>query len=95
MRDGAPDAGRAGPERLSADQRQCGGCKRRRHTVLPESTECIDSTLYVALTCEDVDNPANTSALNAAGYSVGAVLAVAFTCRGGVDGRPKTKRQPA
>jgi hypothetical protein len=27
----------------------------------PEDLERIDSTLYVALTCEDVDNPANTS----------------------------------
>jgi hypothetical protein len=42
----------------------------------PEDMERIDSTLYVALTCEDVDNPANTSGRNAAGYSVGAVLAV-------------------
>jgi hypothetical protein len=42
----------------------------------PEDMERIDSTLYVALTCEDVDNPANTSGRNAAGYFVGAVLAV-------------------
>jgi hypothetical protein len=42
----------------------------------PEDIERIDSTLYVALTCEDVDNPANTSGRNAAGYNVGAVLAV-------------------
>lgn len=42
----------------------------------PEDLERIDSTLYVALTCEDVDNPANTSGKNAAGYAVGAVLAV-------------------
>lgn len=42
----------------------------------PEDMERIDSTLYVALTCEDVDNPANTSGKNAAGYAVGAVLAV-------------------
>ncbi len=42
----------------------------------PEDIERIDSTLYVALTCEDVDNPANTSGKNAAGYNVGAVLAV-------------------
>jgi len=42
----------------------------------PEDLERIDSTLYVALTCEDVDNPANTSGKNAAGYNVGAVLAV-------------------
>ena len=42
----------------------------------PEDIERIDSTLYVALTCEDVDNPANISGKNAAGYAVGAVLAV-------------------
>jgi secreted PhoX family phosphatase len=42
----------------------------------PEDIERIARTLYVALTCEDVDNPANTSGRNAAGYSVGAVLAV-------------------
>ncbi len=42
----------------------------------PEDLERIDSTLYVALTCEDVDNAANTSGKNAAGYNVGAVLAV-------------------
>lgn len=42
----------------------------------PEDIERIDSTLYVALTCEDVDNPTNTRGKNAAGYSVGAVLAV-------------------
>lgn len=42
----------------------------------PEDMERIDSTLYVALTCEDVDNPANTSGKNAAGYAVGAVLAI-------------------
>lgn len=42
----------------------------------PEDMERIDSTLYVALTCEDVDNPANTSGKNAAGYAVGTVLAV-------------------
>jgi hypothetical protein len=42
----------------------------------PEDLERIGSTLYVALTCEDVDNPANTSGKNAAGYAVGAVLAV-------------------
>ena len=35
----------------------------------PEDIERIDSTLYVALTCEDVDNPANTSGR-------GAVMAV-------------------
>ncbi|MHB1085942.1 MAG: alkaline phosphatase PhoX [Thiobacillus sp.] len=44
----------------------------------PEDLERIDSTLYVALTCEDVDNPANTSGKNAAGYAVGAVLAVSL-----------------
>ncbi|OZA30701.1 MAG: phosphatase [Hydrogenophilales bacterium 17-61-9] len=42
----------------------------------PEDLERIGSTLYVALTCEDVDNPANTSGKNAAGYAVGAVLAL-------------------
>jgi hypothetical protein len=42
----------------------------------PEDMERIGSTLYVALTCEDVDNPANTSGKNAAGFNVGAVLAV-------------------
>ena len=42
----------------------------------PEDIERIDSTLYVALTCEDIDDPANTSGKNAAGYNVGAVLAV-------------------
>lgn len=42
----------------------------------PEDLERIDNTLYVALTCEDVDNAANTSGKNAAGYSVGAVLSV-------------------
>lgn len=42
----------------------------------PEDMERIAGTLYVALTCEDVDNPANTSGTNAAGYDVGAVLAV-------------------
>lgn len=42
----------------------------------PEDIEHIDDTLYVALTCEDVDNPANTRGRNADGYSVGAVLAV-------------------
>jgi hypothetical protein len=42
----------------------------------PEDLERIDSTLYVALTCEDVDNPANTRGKNAAGFNVGAVLAV-------------------
>jgi hypothetical protein len=42
----------------------------------PEDIERIASTLYVALTCEDVDNPANTSGKNAAGFNVGAVLAV-------------------
>ena len=42
----------------------------------PEDIERIGSTLYVALTCEDVDNPANTSGKNAAGFNVGAVLAV-------------------
>lgn len=42
----------------------------------PEDIERIASTLYVALTCEDVDNAANTSGKNAAGYNVGAVLAV-------------------
>jgi uncharacterized protein len=42
----------------------------------PEDIERIDSTLYVALTCEDVDNPANISGKNAAGFNVGAVLAV-------------------
>jgi hypothetical protein len=35
----------------------------------PEDIERIDSTLYVALTCEDVDNPANPS-------GAGAVMAV-------------------
>lgn len=42
----------------------------------PEDIERIDSILYVALTCEDVDNPANTRGKNAAGFNVGAVLAV-------------------
>jgi len=42
----------------------------------PEDIEHIASTLYVALTCEDVDDPANTSGKNAAGFNVGAVLAV-------------------
>jgi hypothetical protein len=42
----------------------------------PEDMDRIGGTLYVALTCEDVDNAANTSGKNAAGYSVGAVLAV-------------------
>lgn len=42
----------------------------------PEDLERIASTLYVALTCEDVDNAANTNGFNAAGYNVGAVLAV-------------------
>jgi hypothetical protein len=42
----------------------------------PEDMERIGQALYVALTCEDVDNPANTSGKNAAGYNVGAVLAV-------------------
>ena len=42
----------------------------------PEDMERIDSTLYVALTCEDVDNPANTSGKNASGYAVGTVLAI-------------------
>ena len=42
----------------------------------PEDLERIAGTLYVALTCEDVDNSANTSGKNAAGYNVGAVLAV-------------------
>jgi len=42
----------------------------------PEDIERIANTLYVALTCEDVDNAANTSGTNAAGYSVGAVMAV-------------------
>ncbi len=42
----------------------------------PEDMERIAGTLYVALTCEDVDNAANSSGKNAAGYSVGAVLAV-------------------
>jgi hypothetical protein len=42
----------------------------------PEDIERIGQTLYAALTCEDVDNPANTSGKNAAGYNVGAVLAV-------------------
>ena len=42
----------------------------------PEDLERIGQTLYAALTCEDVDNPLNTSGRNAAGYSVGAVLAV-------------------
>lgn len=42
----------------------------------PEDLERIAGTLFVALTCEDVDNAANTSGKNAAGYSVGAVLAV-------------------
>lgn len=42
----------------------------------PEDIERIGSTLYVALTCEDVDDPANTRGRNAAGYAVGAVLAV-------------------
>ncbi len=42
----------------------------------PEDLERIGQTLYAALTCEDVDNPTNISGKNAAGYSVGAVLAV-------------------
>ena len=42
----------------------------------PEDLERIASTLYVALTCEDVDNAANTSGKNVAGYNVGAVLAI-------------------
>lgn len=42
----------------------------------PEDLERIGRTLYAALTCEDVDNPANTSGTNALGYSVGAVLAI-------------------
>jgi len=42
----------------------------------PEDLERIGETLYAALTCEDVDNPANTSGKNAAGYSMGAVLSV-------------------
>jgi hypothetical protein len=42
----------------------------------PEDLERIANTLYAALTCEDVDNPLNTSGKNAAGYSVGAVLAI-------------------
>jgi uncharacterized protein len=42
----------------------------------PEDVERIARTLYVALTCEDVDDPANTSGRNAAGHAVGAVLAV-------------------
>ena len=42
----------------------------------PEDLERIGQTLYAALTCEDVDNSANISGTNAAGYAVGAVLAV-------------------
>lgn len=42
----------------------------------PEDLERISSTLYAALTCEDVDNPANTSGRNSAGINVGAVLAI-------------------
>lgn len=42
----------------------------------PEDIERLGNTLYVALTCEDVDNPANTSGKNAEGKNVGAVLAV-------------------
>ncbi|WKJ89499.1 DUF839 domain-containing protein [Methylomonas montana] len=42
----------------------------------PEDLERLGETLYAALTCEDVDNAANTSGANAQGYSVGAVLAV-------------------
>lgn len=42
----------------------------------PEDLERIGRTLYAALTCEDVDNPANTSGTNAQGNSVGAVLAI-------------------
>ena len=42
----------------------------------PEDIERIDHTLYVALTCEDVDDPDNTSGVNANGHAVGAVLAV-------------------
>lgn len=48
----------------------------------PEDLERIGNTLYVALTCEDVDDPANTNGRNARGYSVGAVLAV------GLDRQP-------
>lgn len=42
----------------------------------PEDLERIGQTLYAALTCEDVDDPLNTSGKNAAGYNVGAVLAI-------------------
>ena len=42
----------------------------------PEDLERLGNTLYAALTCEDVDNAANTSGVNAAGYNVGAVVAV-------------------
>lgn len=42
----------------------------------PEDLERLGETLYAALTCEDVDNAANTSGANAQGYNVGAVLAV-------------------
>lgn len=42
----------------------------------PEDLEHMGRTLYAALTCEDVDNPANTSGRNASGYNVGAVLAI-------------------
>jgi secreted PhoX family phosphatase len=42
----------------------------------PEDLERLGNTLYAALTCEDVDNAANTSGTNAQGYSVGAVVAV-------------------
>lgn len=42
----------------------------------PEDLERLGNTLYAALTCEDVDDAANTSGVNAQGYAVGAVLAV-------------------
>ena len=42
----------------------------------PEDLERLGNTLYAALTCEDVDNAANTSGVNAAGFNVGAVIAV-------------------
>lgn len=42
----------------------------------PEDLERLGNTLYAALTCEDVDNAANISGTNAAGFNVGAVVAV-------------------
>ena len=42
----------------------------------PEDLERLGNTLYAVLTCEDVDNPANLSGVNAAGYNVGAVVAI-------------------